>query len=261
MIVLVGLFVGYFLGICVKCLPKIDVYNVCQWYEELFSDLVEYLPKVKKKGVLGWQVECDSCESSVSRRSLIPFVGGWCSKCANPKCPMFGVVRWPVLELLTGCLFFLLVPPQVESFTFVPVLALFCALIVAAFIDIKHYYVPTVLLCVSVVAAFGVLLLEHQQHLEQHFLMFVSAIVLLNLCNIGKVRLGFADIVIVAALLLFMEVMAVAVVCWLAAFVGLVQFLYCKVRGVGVDRIAFVPALLVGLSLEYFFKVSRYVSF
>jgi leader peptidase (prepilin peptidase)/N-methyltransferase len=85
---------------------------------------------------------CPSCETPILYRDNIPILGylllrGRCRACGIPISPMY-----PLIELITGCMFLYLFAVHGLSVVFLRNAALSCILLVVFVIDMRHMIIP-----------------------------------------------------------------------------------------------------------------------
>jgi leader peptidase (prepilin peptidase)/N-methyltransferase len=123
---LVGLVIGSFLNVCIARLPE-------------------------DRSIITPRSHCQSCGHTLGVRELIPVVSwlalrGRCSHCASPISPAY-----PLVEILTAMLAWLLfrrLVPELSALDAAHVVAwvayftFLCLLVVAAYVDVRHWIIP-----------------------------------------------------------------------------------------------------------------------
>jgi len=245
-IFVLSLLFGFFLGILAFSLPKVDSGNVASWYyDDADDELRNKLPVAEVVGPFSVRPECEVCSKKQSRVSLIPIFGFFLAKLDWNGCCFKLHFKMLAIQVSTYCVVLTVIPDVISDLYFVPVFVLSCALIVASFIDYSHKYVPSVLLLIIFIASLGVISFGHSYHAEYHYLQSLGVFSFLSLLNLGRVRLGAADIIIISSFALFLELSVLIEVTYLAVIFAAIQFSLYKVVSREQNLLAFVPSLFL----------------
>jgi len=206
---------------------------------------------------------CENCSHPLAPLDLIPILS-WVllgRKCRYCKAPLS--VRYPLIELLTGVLFVLLFIKFRLSWQFLLYLAFISILIMVAFIDIDHRYIPDRFVLIGLALGAGSLFIPMISWQDSLFggLIGGGSLLLMDLSGrlvFKKEGMGFGDVKLMGMAGLFLGVQRTIVsllaAVWVAAVVGIVILHRRKEGKEETDHyMPFGPFLAAGCALSIFF--------
>ncbi len=122
-----GLFVGSFLNVCIYRLPK-------------------------EKSIVKPRSSCPKCEAPINWYDNIPLLSYLFLRARCRICNERIALRYPIVELITGILFFVLYIKFGFTLELLKFLFFFCLLVVVSFIDIDYHAIPAYLCVIGIVA-------------------------------------------------------------------------------------------------------------
>ena len=218
----------------------------------------------EEKSFLKGRSFCPSCKHILSWADLVPvlsfiFLGGKCRYC-NKKISW----QYPLVELATGTLFFLIFFKfgawNLESFYYLLISSL---LIIVFVFDLKHYIIPDGVIYTAIVISllynliYSLFLISNPQALIQPLLAaFLAAGFFLLIVFISKGQwMGVGDIKLAFLMGLFLGWPNILVALFLAFFIGAVVgigLIILKKKGLK-SEVPFGPFLTIGTFLALFF--------
>ncbi|MFQ6612732.1 MAG: prepilin peptidase [Fidelibacterota bacterium] len=174
-LIVFGLMVGSFLNVCIYRLPR-------------------------GESLVRPRSHCPHCNRSIKVWENIPLLsylllGGRCSSCKKPIS-----IRYPLVEALTGIIFFLTYWRFGLTLDFIFYLAFLCLLVVITFIDIDYQVIPNGLLLIGLIPGVYSLVKEGSSNLELYLFGAVGLGVLFFIIRVvGKMifrkeSLGMGDV-------------------------------------------------------------------
>src|SRR3990167_3254281 len=138
---IVGLIIGSFLNVVIIRYPRI---LSSQWEREChdFLELSTAKPKPVPYTLLTPGSHCPHCEKPIPGRYNLPVIGYFLVKGRCTQCQKRISLRYPIIEVLTGLVSFVLAWRFGWSPSVVMGLLLSYALIVLFFIDLDHQFLP-----------------------------------------------------------------------------------------------------------------------
>ena len=213
---------------------------------------------------------CPNCKTQIKWIHNIPLLSflilkAKCAYCKEKISPVYFVV-----ELISSILTFLIFIKLGFTIEFFIALIFFYTLIVLAFIDFKYHAVPDYMLLIAFVLVFFVTSFSLKEAFINAFI-FAGAFSLLEFLvtfYIQNVKarllkdksledqkaLGEGDIPIIAAIGALLGIGGGFVAIFLAAFFAIIPTLIFRQKNI---EIPFIPYLLLGLSVEYIFEISK----
>jgi len=235
--------------------------------------LILRLPE--EKSVVLPRSSCPKCNHIISWYHNIPilsylFLKGKCAYC-NEKIS----IQYPIVELISACITLALFIKLGFSLLLIYNLIFFYALIVLSFIDFKYKAVPDYLLLIALVFSFFVTNLDLIEAFKNAFIVS-GAFVLLNFVisfYIQNVKsrilkddtlkeqeaMGEGDIPILAALGVVLGLKGALIAIFLSSLFAIIPSIYFNIKKKDIQT-PFIPYLVLGLLIEYFFNISKVFS-
>jgi len=170
-----GAIVGSFLNVCIYRLPE-------------------------NRSVFWPRSHCPACGENLRAGQLIPIVSflllrGRCRYCD-------AVIPWqyPLVELVTGVLFVLAVVKYGFTLAALKLMLLFCLVVTAAFIDLKHRIIPDKLNLVVFILAIPMLLEEKSVLVNGLLSLFICGGLLLFVAVVSRGGMGGGDVKLAAVI-------------------------------------------------------------
>ena len=170
-----GAMVGSFLNVCIYRLPG-------------------------NRSVLWPRSHCPACGEDLRAGQLIPIVSflllrGQCRYCA-------AVIPWqyPLVELVTGAMFVLAVVKYGFTLAALKLMLLFCLVVTAALIDLKHRIIPDKLNLVVFILAIPMLLEEKSVLVNGLLGLFICGGLLLFVAVVSRGGMGGGDVKLAAVI-------------------------------------------------------------
>lgn len=221
---LLGLIVGSFLNVVIYRLPA-------------------------GQSVVAPRSRCASCGKVLTAWELLPVVSFFLQRGRCRACRVRLSWRYPLVEGLTGVVFWLLGRRVALDGALVPFLVLAALLIAVTFIDFDHFYIPDVLLGIGVAAWLGlrafIPFIEVSRALLGLALGFAVMLVIYLLARGG---MGFGDVKLTALLGLYLGPAPVLLTLLLAFVIGAaagILLMALKLKG-RKDMLPFGPFLALG---------------
>ncbi len=247
----------------------VSIFAIC--FGSFLNVLIYRLPK--NISIISPRSFCPKCKSKIPWYYNIPifsfvFLRAKCFSCKKSISYTYFFV-----ELIAIVFALFLYEKLGFSLAFILNIILFYLLIVLAFIDIKYKAVPDYLLLIVLVLSFFASPFTFFDSLQNAFL-FSGAFVLLNffisfyIQNIkakylkndslkGQKALGEGDIPIIASMAVLLGLQGGVFAIFLTSVFAIILTLVYKNKNL---EIPFIPYLLLGLSLEYLFEISKVLS-
>ena len=251
-----------------------EVYSLVFIFGIVFGSFLNVLILRAPQGlnVVSLKSHCTKCKKELKWFHNIPlfsylFLRGKCAYCNKTISFQYFFV-----ELLTGILTALLYIKLDFTLDFILVSTLFYTLIVLAFIDLKYKAVPDYILLIALILVFVVSYNNIFEALK-NATIFAGAFALLEFVITFYIQnikskiykddslktaksLGEGDIPVVAVIGALIGVKAGMLAIFLASFFAIIPALYASFRKKD-SQIPFIPYLLLGLSVEYLFEISK----
>ncbi|NLL18191.1 MAG: prepilin peptidase [Clostridia bacterium] len=225
LVFVLGLLIGSFLNVCIFRIPN-------------------------RETIIYGTSRCPHCRNSLGALDLIPVISylvlkGNCRFCQSPIS-----WRYPLVELLTGLIFYLGYISIGELHLLIKYLVLFSLLIIISFIDIDRQLIPNQLVLAILVWGIGWQLLAPELSWQQSLLgAILGGGILLLIAVISKGGMGGGDIKLMFAAGLVLggrfTVLALFIACVIGAFVG--GFLLATGIKKRKEPIPFGPFLSLGI--------------
>ena len=225
LVFVLGLLIGSFLNVCIFRIPN-------------------------RETIIYGTSRCPHCRNSLGALDLIPVISylvlkGNCRFCQSPIS-----WRYPLVELLTGLIFYLGYISIGELHLLIKYLVLFSLLIIISFIDIDRQLIPNQLVLAILVWGIGWQLLAPELSWQQSLLgAILGGGILLLIAVISKGGMGGGDIKLMFAAGLVLggrfTVLALFIACVIGAFVG--GFLLATGIKKRKEPIPFGPFLAMGI--------------
>ena len=138
-VALLSLMIGSFLNVVIHRMPKIIER---QWRAEVAESSGQPLPEEPDYNLMVPRSQCPSCGHAITALENVPVVSYLVlrGRCGGCKAPIS--VRYPSVELLTGCLSALVAWNFGFTWTTAAGLLFVWAMIALAFIDLDSFYLP-----------------------------------------------------------------------------------------------------------------------
>lgn len=199
---LAGLCIGSFLNVLIYRLPKM---METQWEADMReAQGLEALP-AKAFNLMTPRSHCPSCKTPIRLWHNIPVLGYLLARGRCVHCKTRISLRYPAIELLTGCVFGTLAWLHPETGHAMALMGLSAALIGLAFIDLDTYLLPDVLTLPLVWAGLLVNLVFKVVPLDEAVLGAVAGYLMLwTVYHVfklitGKEGMGYGDFKLLAA--------------------------------------------------------------
>ncbi len=242
LIIILGLLIGSFLNVCIYRLPN-------------------------GKSVVFNSSQCIKCQSKLGILDLIPvvsyvFLSGSCRYCEEKIS-----FRYPLVELLTGFIFFITYFHIGFDVLLIKYLILFSVLIVVTFIDMEHKIIPNKL--IAIILIWAVIWQVFYPQIELYKAIAGALLgggILLFSAIISKGGMGGGDIKFMAATGFFLGISTTALALFLAFLIGSIVgigLMVLRIKG-RKDPIPFGPFLSIGVFIAALWGyeiIDLYVSF
>ncbi|GAB6100350.1 A24 family peptidase [Halanaerocella petrolearia] len=213
-----------------------------------FLNVVIYrLPK--KEPIVFSRSYCPSCETKLQPIDLIPVLSFILTKSSCRYCGRKISYQYPIVELVTGLLFFTLYKQYYFTIEFFLYVWLISLLIVASFIDFKYQIIPNQLTYLGIVSGLGSSLLTGQLNFKSSLSgIVIPAIFLLLIIFITKGGMGLGDVKLIAMVGSFIGGLYSLVAIFIGAFIGSIIALFLLSSGAKEwgSRLPFGPFIALG---------------
>lgn len=236
LILVFGLFLGSFYNVCIYRIPR-------------------------KESIIFPPSHCTNCCKQLKWRELIPIfswvlLGGKCRYCYKRIS-----YRYPLIELITGLLFYLLFLKFGLSGAFISHSILCSILIIVTFIDIEFQIIPNELVLIGAIVGIILILIEISVHWMDAIIgMFIGGgiyliVAILSQFLLKKEGMGGGDIKLMAMIGLMigwkLTIISILLSVYIGGLIGgLLLLLRIKKRG---DVIPYGPFIAIGTILSIFF--------
>ena len=232
--------------------------------------LIIRLPQ--NKSVVFPRSSCPKCNHIISWYYNIPVISYIFLKAKCAYCKEKISIQYPIVEFVSALVSLALYIKLGMGLTFLYSLIFFYTLIVLSFIDFKYKAVPDYLLLIALIFSFFVTSYDLITAFKNAFIVS-GAFVLLNFLitfyiqNI-KARilkdeslktqeaLGEGDIPILASLGILLGIKGALLAIFLASVFAIIPSIYFNIKKKDIQT-PFIPYLVLGLLVEYFFNISR----
>jgi leader peptidase (prepilin peptidase)/N-methyltransferase len=221
---IISLLVGSFLNVVIHRLPKM---MQSEWRTDCCELLeVEQKEQPEKLNLILPNSHCPSCQAPIKPWQNIPVISYLLlkGKCANCKTSIS--IRYPIIEMVTGCLGLFLACHYGASYQLIAATFLTWALISLTMIDIDHQLLPDSI--TLPLLWLGILVNSQGLFTSLESSVFGAVFGYLSLWSIfwafkiltGKEGMGYGDFKLLAALGAWMGLQALPVIIILSSFVG-----------------------------------------
>ena len=201
------------------------------------------------RSVVAPRSQCGSCGKMLGVWELVPVVSFFLQRGRCRHCRVRLSWRYPLVEGLTGVVFWLLGRRFQLSGVLVPFLVLAALLIAITFIDLDHYYIPDKLILVGACAWVGLRAMHPFIEVPRALLgMGLGFAVMLLIYLLARGGMGFGDVKLAALMGLYLGPAPVILALLLSFVVGAVAgilLMTLKLKG-RKDMLPFGPFLALG---------------
>lgn len=203
---------------------------------------------------------CFSCGKKLKWHELIPILSFIIQRGRCRNCKSKISIQYPLVELLTGLIFVLILNSQFSILKTIYLFIVFSILLVIAVYDIRHQIIPNALVYSFNILAF--LSLFQVSSFKFQVPSFLAGIILFSffglLWLVSRGRwMGFGDAKLALGigwlLGLVKGILALLLSFWLGAAVGIFLLFFLKDKYNIKSKIAFGPFLILGALLAFFF--------
>ena len=227
------------------------------------------------KSVVSPRSTCPKCNHLIFWYHNIPilsyvFLKGKCAYC-NEKISM----QYAIVEIISGLITLALFIKFSFTLTLIYALIFFYTLIVLSFIDFKYKAVPDYLLLIALVFSFFLTTNDLVDAFKNAFIV-AGAFVLLNFVVTFYIQnikwrilkddslktqeaMGEGDIPILAVLGVVLGLKGALIAIFLSALFAIIPSLYFSIKKKDIQT-PFIPYLVLGFIVEYFFNISKVFS-
>ena len=250
-IFILGLAFGSFANVCIYRLPK-------------------------SKSILSPGSYCPECKKPIKWYDNIPLISyfilkGKCRNCKSPISP-----RYPVVEFLTGMLFYLVYRKFGFNFSLLIYLILILSLVIISGIDLDTFLIPDVIVIPGIILGLFFSFLYPQMFGMERVGSFLysltgaiaGAVILLFLGFVGKIMakkeaMGGGDVKLLAMVGAFVGWKSVLITLFFASLIGTLITLILVLIGVKKiqDYVPFGPYLSLGAMVSIFWKGYTFLGF
>ncbi|OCL28138.1 peptidase A24 [Orenia metallireducens] len=195
---------------------------------------------------------CPNCQTNLKAFDLIPIFSFLFNKGKCRYCSENISYQYPLVEILTGIIFFALYWKYKLSIELLIYVVLACLLIVSSLIDLKYMIIPDYLNYFGIVLGFIFALFFEYQTLYSALLgLLIPAAILLLIVIISKGGMGVGDVKLIAMIGAFIGVKYAVATIFLGAFIGSVIGVGLMITGIKgrKDRIPFGPFIAMAALL------------
>ena len=210
----------------------------------------------RRQSLIAPASHCPQCNAAILPYQNIPILSylllrGRCARCREPIS-----IRYPLVELLTGILFFLVYQRLGPTWEGLEAAVLLSALVVISFIDLEHKLVPDVISLPGIVVGllFG-LLVPMNQVLDSLWGVLLGGGLFYLIALVSRGGMGGGDIKLIAMIGAFMGWKLILVTIFAAVLLGslvAVALLILRLKG-RKDMIPFGPFLALGAFITLFY--------
>lgn len=217
---------------------------------------------------------CPSCKHTISWYYNIPLFSYIFLKAKCAYCKIKIPTQYFIVELITAILTLSLYLKLGLVYELIYMLLFVYTLITLSFIDFKYKAVPDYLLLIALILSFFASSFNIIESFKNAFL-FSGALVLLNFVITFYIQniksrilkddtlktqeaLGEGDIPIIASIAIILGIKGALIAIFLAAFFAIIPSLYSNLVKKDIQT-AFIPYLVLGLIIEYFFNLESFL--